>query len=634
VTAHTWNPHHRLSCSIPTQRIRSDMLSEAMLLHFSAFAIALACFAAPPDGAALYKQRCAMCHDRSAETRAPAPTALRQMSPENIVRSLESGIMKDQGALLSAVEKIGVAEFLTGKIGSTSQQSKTCASNSPFSLTGPQWNGWGTDLSNTRFQPAGLTAAQVPNLKLKWAFAFPGTFVSNGPPIVAGGRVFVPSANRTIYSLDQISGCQYWSFEAEAPVRTAITIAAIQSGKRRHAAFFGDQRGNAYALDASTGELLWKTHIDDQPRARIVGAPVFYDGRLYVPLTDGEEGPQSNPKFECCSGRGALVALDASTGHPIWKTYTISEAAQVTGKNAAGITTWGPSGASIWSAPTIDPERKLIYAGTGDNFSDPATNTSDAVIAFDMNDGKIVWIKQLTEDDVFNLGCNATLKHGCRPDGTTGPDFDIGASPMLVKLANGKRVLLVSQKSGVAHGLDPDREGEILWRAQLGHGSALGGIQWGSATDGKNMYAALSDIGFLFTGTPLKRILDPKAGGGLFALDVATGTKVWEAQPPLCGDRLNCSPAQSAAISAIPGAVFSGSADGHLRDYSTADGKVIWDFDTTSEFSTVNGITAKGGSMDGPGPVIAGNMLLVPSGYPAWGGLPGNILLAFTPDEK
>jgi polyvinyl alcohol dehydrogenase (cytochrome) len=198
-----------------------------------------------------------------------------------------------------------------------------------------------------------------------------------------------------------------------------------------------------------------------------------------------------------------------------------------------------------------------------------------------------------------------------------------------VKLANGKRVLLVSQKSGFAHGLDPDRNGEILWRRQIGKGSALGGIQWGSATDGKNMYAALSDVGFLYLGTPPKRILNPQAGGGLFALDVATGAKVWEAKPPVCGARTNCSPAQSAAISAIPGAVFSGSADGHIRAYAAADGKVIWEFDTTQEFTTVNGIKAKGGSMDGPGPVMSGNMLLVPSGYPAWGGLPGNVLLAF-----
>lgn len=607
-----------------------------MSLRIVFFSLTVGCVAAPPDGATLYKQRCALCHDRSAETRAPAPAALRQMSPENVVKALESGVMKDQGALLTAAERSEVASFLTGKL-ATANQPKIGMCPDPgaaFSMTGAQWNGWGADLENTRFQPKGLTAAQVPNLKLKWTFAFPGTFVSNGPPIVAGGRVFVPSANRTIYSLDAATGCQYWTFEAEAPVRTAITIASIQSARQRHAAFFGDQRGNAYALDASTGELLWKTHVDDQPRSRIVGAPAYYDGRLYVPVTDGEEGPSMSPAYQCCSGRGALVALNASTGKEIWKTFTISEKAHVTGKNPAGTPTWGPSGASIWSAPTIDAEHKLVYAGTGDNFSDPATNMSDAVIAFDMNDGKIVWHKQLTENDVFNMGCIEGLKHGCRPGEPIGPDFDIGASPILVKLANGKRVLLVSQKSGFVHALDPDHKGEILWRAQTGHGTALGGIQWGSTTDGKNMYAALSDIGFLYVGTPPKRILDPKAGGGLFAFDIATGKKVWQAAPPDCGDRPNCSPAQSAAISAIPGAVFSGSADGHMRAYAAADGKVIWDFDTTREYSTVNGVTTKGGSMDGPGPVIAGNMLLVPSGYAAWGGLPGNVLLAFVADEK
>jgi polyvinyl alcohol dehydrogenase (cytochrome) len=595
-----------------------------MTLRFAGFLFASACFGAAPDGAALYKERCAICHDRSAETRAPAPAALRQMPTENIVKALESGLMKDQGAALSAAEKLGVAEFLSGKTGSS--QAKMCTAV-PFTTNGPQWNGWGADLSNTRYQPSGLTAAQVPHLKLKWAFAFPGTFVSNGPPVVVGGRVFVPSANRTVYSLDAATGCQYWSYQAEAPVRTAITI----QGRN---AFFGDQRGNAYALDVTTGEMVWKTHIDDQPRARIVGAPVYFEGRLYVPLTDGEEGPSASPAYECCSGRGGLVALDAATGKPIWKTYTIAEKAQITGKNATGLQTWGPSGASIWSAPTIDAEKKLIYAGTGDNFSDPPTKSSDAVMAFDMNDGHIVWSKQLTEDDVFNMGCLEGLKHGCRPGQAIGPDFDIGASPILVKLSGGKRVLLVSQKSGFVHGLDPDRNGEILWRTQIGHGTALGGIQWGSATDGENMYAALSDIGFLYVGTPPKRMLDPKAGGGLFALDIATGAKVWQAAPPVCGERLNCSPAQSAAISAIPGAVFSGSADGHIRAYAAADGKVIWEFDTTREFTTVNGVTAKGGSMDGPGPVVAGNMLFVPSGYAAWGGLAGNVLLAFAAQEK
>ena len=409
------------------------MLAEAMLLPKFLFFLAFP----PPAGAAVYKQRCALCHDRSAETRAPAPAALRQMASASIVRALESGLMKDQGALLTAEEKSSVAEFLAGKAGAA-VENKLCAA-APFSMNGPQWNGWGADLANSRYQPAGLTAGDVPRLKLKWAFAFPGTFVSNGPPIVAGGRVFVPSANRTIYSLDAATGCQYWTFVAEAPVRTAVTIAGAG---QRNVAFFGDQRGNAYSLDASSGELLWKTHIDDQPRARIVGAPVFYQGRIYVPLTDGEEGLPMSPNYECCSGRGGLVwLLDAATGKLIWKTYTIAEAAHVTGKNPAGAKTWGPSGASIWSAPTIDVEKGLIYAGTGDNFTDPATKTSDAaVIAFDMKDGRIVWGETTHGRRRFQHGLPR------RVDGMdvdlarrSGPDFDIGASPNLVKLGSGKR---------------------------------------------------------------------------------------------------------------------------------------------------------------------------------------------------
>jgi polyvinyl alcohol dehydrogenase (cytochrome) len=603
----------------------------------SAIFLSTLALAADPDGSALYRLHCAMCHESSGETRAPAPTAMKQMSPENIVKALESGLMKEQGATLTATERRTVAEFLTGKMIGTSQTATTgmCADpKAAFTPGGVAWNGWSADLANTRFQKTGLSADQVLRLKLKWAFGFPGTFVANGQPTVTGGRILVPSANRKIYSLDAKTGCQYWSFEAAAPVRTAIVVAAINEEKAngektRHMAFFGDQRGNAYAVDTSNGELLWRTHVEDHPRAKIVGALSYYDARVYVPITDGEEGPAMDPKYECCSGRGGLVALDARTGKQIWKTYTIAETPKIVGKTSAGANIWGPSGASIWSAPTIDEEKKVVYAGTGDNFSGEATKTSDAVIAFDMETGKILWVKQLTELDVFNMACVGPNKASCPEN--AGPDVDIGSSPILVKAANGKRVLLVGQKSGVLHGLDPDKKGEILWQVRIGKGSALGGIQWGSATDGKNVYAALSDIAFLQEGfgPGQKRIVNPKAGGGLFALDVLTGAKVWAAPPPDCGDRPNCSPAQSAAVTVIPGVVFSGSVDGHLRGYATRDGRVIWDFDTAHDFPTVNGVTAKGGSMDGPGPVVGGGMLYVCSGYGAWGGLQGNVLLAF-----
>jgi len=594
------------------------------------------------DGAAIYRGHCAACHDNSAVTRAPSPETLRALSVESALRSLESGTMKQQGSSLSDLERRAVAEFLTGKkIGQEAAPSTVgmCADRKDlFSLSGAAWNGWGADLSNSRFQPpsqAGLTPSQVPRLRLKWAFAFPGTFVAYGQPSVVGGRVFVPSANRTVYALNAQTGCIYWSFVSDAPSRTAITIAALPGTKDRYAAFFGDQRANAYGLDAATGQLLWKVQVDSHPRAKIVGGLAYFDGRIFVPVTAGEEAPAMDSHYECCSARGAIVALDARTGSQIWKTYTISEEPRAMGKNAAGAQMWGPSGASIWSAPTIDIETNLIYAGTGDNFSPPATDTSDAVIAFHTETGQVAWVKQLTRADVFNMACEAGPSKASCPE-NAGPDFDLGCSPILLKLTNGKRALLVGQKSGMIHALDPDHNGEVLWQFRAGHGGALGGIQWGSASDGQKIYVAISDIGFRrkeFT-TGQKLLLDPTAGGGLLALDVATGEQVWAAPPPSCADRPNCSPAQSAAVSAIAGVVFSGSVDGHLRAYSAIDGTVIWDIDTAQEYRTVNGLTARGGSMDGPGPVIVNGMLYVNSGYGGWGGLPGNVLLAFSVDGE
>ena len=587
----------------------------------ASFLLAGGAYAADP--AALYKQNCSTCHDASAATRAPAPSALKLMASANILRAMETGVMKSQAARLTADEKRALATYLGAPAGAV-PKSNVCPAG-PFTPSAPAWTGWGSDLANTRFQPeaaAGLTATDVPRLRLKWAFAFPATFAANAQPVVTGGRVFVAGANRQVYSLDAKSGCQHWSFEPDAPVRTAIVIA----GKL---AFFGDQRANAYAVDAATGALVWKVHVDAHPRSKIVGAPAYFDGRLFVPVTAGEEGPAMSPTYECCTGRGSLVALDAASGKQLWKTYTIDAEPRQTGKNKSGTPTWGPSGASIWSAPTIDAERRIIYVGTGDNFSDPATNTSDAVLALSPDTGKILWTRQLTAGDAYNMACSMPNGVGC-PE-SKGPDFDIGASPILVKLANGRRVLLISQKSGVAHGLDAET-GAVLWEQRVGKGGALGGIQWGSASDGKYMFAAVSDIGFMNSNVMTGLTADPKAGGGLFALDAATGRRVWSAAPPDCGTRTKCSPAQSAAVSAIPGVVFSGAVDGHLRAYDTAFGNVMWDFDTGRDWPTVNNVPAKGGAMDGPGPAIAGGMLFVCSGYGAWGGAPGNVLLAFSPE--
>ena len=580
-------------------------------------------FAAPPDGADLYAKNCAICHETL--TVIQNHLALKSMTPEYIVRVLSNGAMRTQAARLSKEERGAIAEYLTGKSlpPPVDPSVGRCPGPPPKSFSGPQWNGWGVDAENSRFQPAdaaGLTAQQVPQLKLKWAFGFPGDFSAFAQPTIAGGRVFVGSPGGVVYSLDAATGCTYWRFEAASGVRNAV---AIGPG---NIAYFGDLHAAVYALDAATGSLLWKTSVEEHPAARVSGTPKLYEGRLYVPVASREEWLSADSRYECCKFRGSVVALDAKTGKQIWKTYTIAEPAKPQGKGKTGTQLWGPSGVGVWSSPTIDAKNKLLYVGTGDGYSDPPTPYSDSILALDLSTGKIVWAKQLTQGDVFNGNCIQAKQGTCPPD--VGPDADFGSSPILRTLPSGRRVLIAGQKSGVVHALDPDKKGEILWQTRVGKGGMLGGIQWGPAADKDTAYVALSDIGLI--PAPEGVIPDPKAGGGIFAIQLATGEKLWSALPPEEGCKTpRCSPAQSAAVTAIPGVVFSGSVDGHLRGYSTKDGKIVWDFDTVRDYETVNHVPAKGGSLDGPGPAIAGGILVVNSGYAYFNGLPGNVLLAF-----
>ena len=318
-------------------------------------------------------------------------------------------------------------------------------------------------------------------------------------------------------------------------------------------------------------------------------------------------------------------------GGIVWKSFLVDQPKR-TGKTANGTATFGPSGAGVWSSPTIDEKRGLLYITTGDNYSHPSTATSDAVMALDIKTGKIVWSQQTTPRDVYNSSCGS--KGANCPD-DAGPDFDFGSSAVLVQDASGKDILLAGQKSGVVYALDPANKGAMLWQARAGKGGVNGGVQWGMASDGRNIYASVSDVvrppGLMAAPGPVGNAqLDPQLGGGLTAFNLSDGNKVWFAPSTPCAPpRAGCSPAQPGAVSAIPGAVFSGSMDGHLRAYSTADGKLLWDFNTEKPYTTINGATAKGGSLDGDGAVIAGGMVFVNSGYPRFGGEPGNVLLAF-----
>lgn len=615
----------------------TTLMKDAIRCVASVLLLALSANGNAQTPAELYDANCAACHN-GGMNRAPTRDVIGMMLPEQLLYAMESGAMISMAVTLSTEQRRDLAEYLTGKpfdeaLSLTPPQQAMCAQDrGDFEIDGPRWVGWGgASTGNTRMQTAdaaGLTAANVPKLELKWAFGLPGHIQAYGNPAVAGGRVFFGSQGGTLYSVDAETGCVHWYFEAGASVRTGITIAEVEiDGVERNVAYFGDFGARANALDAGTGEVLWRTRVDDFPAARVTGTPVLYDGRLYVPVASGEEGAGADPEYECCRFRGSLVALDASTGDIVWKTYTIGQP-RPTKKNAIGVQLWGPSGAPIWSSPAIDPVLNRVYVTTGNNYTDPTTQMSNAFIAMDRDSGKILWSSQMTPNDAYVAACRMTDKTNC-PD-ADGPDVDFGASPILVDLGRGRRVLVAGQKSGVVHALDPDADGEILWQVRIGRGGSLGGIQWGSAADDRNVYVALSDVERIPVEHAWATEANPDVGGGLFALGLADGEQIWYAPPGECSERPRCSPAQSAAVTAIPGVVFSGSVDGHLRAYSMDDGRVVWDYDTVRDYETVNGVPASGGSLDGPGPVVAGGMLFVNSGYPTGGGMPGNVLLAFS----
>jgi len=611
---------------------KSSFVGVVLLLALGNFAQRAAGQAAP-DGAVLFKHHCAMCHNDAASgpNRAPSPAVLAGKTQEEILRALESGAMVIYGNQLSEAERKAIAAYLSSNPGNSGAlaTANRCASVQPLAADAlsarENWNGWGVDALNSRYQKnTSIGPENISKLKLKWAFGVPDASTAYGQPTIVGGRLFIGSGDGKIYALDAKSGCTIWVYQAETTVRTAIVVGpAASAGK--FLAYFADGEANLYAVDADAGTLVWKTKVDSHPTARITGAPTLYQGSLYVGTAGNEELTGGDPNYPCCTFRGSVNAIDALTGKPIWKGYTIAEEPHAT-KPGESHAKFAPAGGAVWNAPTIDAKLARIYVGTGDAYVDPAPDSTDAIIAFDLATGRRLWVQQKTPNDVFNFGCIQPGHINCPPQ--WGPDIDFGSSPILQDLGHGHRVLLAGQKSGVMYGLDPDDGGKELWQVRVGHGSGLGGIEWGSATDRKNVYAANSDISTL---TPLAPGEKAPPAGGLAAIDIRTGKLLWKVMPPkpACEGKAGCSAGQLAAVTAVPGVVFSASMDGHLRAYSSKDGKVIWDFDTTPDFKTVNGVAAHGGSISGTGPVVAGNMVFVASGFDITAGMPGNLILAF-----
>ena len=579
-------------------------------------------------GFVLFQQRCIGCHGNPAYERAPTPTALRSMPPERIYDALTTGIMKSVGDTLTDTNRRLVSEAIAGRFLGSSQSGDAasmpnrCAQNPPLRLQGPAWNGWGNGLTNDRFQSAtaaGLTAATVPNLRLKWAFGYPGGTSTYGQPSIVGGRVFVGTDTGYVYSLDAQSGCVYWSFRSHAGVRNAMTVGPIRAhGHARYAVYFGDVKANAYAIDAQTGKQIWTTHVDDNFTTRVTAAPALYEGRLYVPISSWEEISAHTLDYGCCTSVGSVNALDANSGKLIWKTYSIPERPKPTHKNAIGVQQWAPAGGSVWNTPTIDPKRRAVYVGTGDATTYPAAGTTDSILALDMDTGAVLWSHQVHHNDSFLVGCAGDgLTENCPH--VQGPDWDIPMSPMLKALPNGTRLLIFGTKPGDILALNPDRQGEALWRVDVLGDSIAGdgpvprsrsnrGPLWGGALDDQHAYFGLN-------------------AGGIAALRISDGHREWYTP-------LNSTAASrvthAAAATVIPGVLFVGGSDGKLWAISSIDGHPLWSVDTAREFDTVNKVSARGGSFSAPGPIVADGMLLVGSGYGVVAETPGNVLLAFS----
>ena len=576
------------------------------------------------SGLATFQTRCSVCHNNPVPG-APAASAIREMTPERIYDSLATGSMQKYVEGLSDFQKRRVAEFMSGrpvgsaKVGDAKNMPNQCRNNAalPNPANGAAWNGWGVDIANTRFQQAqaaGLTAAQVPRLKLKWAFGYPAGESANGQPTVAGGRVFAGGDNGFVYSLDAATGCVYWSFENGSIVRNALTIGPITGqGSARYAAYFGDGHANVFALDAQNGRLLWKTKVDPHFVARITAGVKLYNGKLFVPVSSSEEFSSGHRDYPCCTSRGSVVALDANTGKQIWKTWVVPDEPKPYKTQSNGVILYRPAGGAVWNSPTIDPVRNAVYFGTGDATTAPSPRTTDGVMAVNINTGELLWSYQAHENDVFMGGCTLPTRGDACPS-PNGPDLDIGNSPILKTLPNGKRVLITGTKTGEVFGLDPDNNGALVFRVSATGAPATGArgagsIVWGGAVDDRHVYYGVSGI-------------------GLTALRPASGERVWVFTPPApAGGRGGL---LGAAPTAIPGVVFEGASNGMLYAVAAADGKQLWEFNTAQEFETVNKVPAHGGAITSTGAVIAGGMVFVGSGYAISNGASGgNVLLAF-----
>jgi polyvinyl alcohol dehydrogenase (cytochrome) len=581
-------------------------------------------------GAEVYQTNCAACHN-GALAEAPKLASLKLLSREAIITTMRKGVMRNQASTLSPEQHEQLAAFISAGneedtfnaviAGKCDEDSANATADATFII-----GNWGMGLQNKRYYDSDdlqITAENASQLKLGWAFAFPNATRARVQPTIVGNTLYTGSQHGTIYALDRKTGCIRWMFQADAEIRSALVVGTDENGAASRL-YFSDFAASVYALDLKTKKLLWKQKVDDHPVATITGSLNVFEDRLYVPVSSMEIISAFDENYECCNFRGSMVALNADTGQQVWKTYTIAEEAKPTGKTRVGVTRYGPSGAPIWTTPTIDTKRRVLYAGTGENYSRPVSKTSDAIMAFSLDDGKILWTQQMYADDAWNGAC-VYPPYGPNCPEYHGPDADFGA-PVILITAGEKDILIAGQKSGEVYALDPDNKGEIIWEELVGRGAIMGGVHWGMASDGETLYVPINDQ----NDYPLHK--DKPIQPGVHALNITDGKRIWSTiEENRCEEESEwqCGPGISAAITATPEVVFAGALDGMLKAYSTETGEELWAYDTDRDYDAVNGAKAFGGTIDSDGPVVVGNQMFITSGYAKFGEQPGNVLLAF-----
>jgi len=498
-------------------------------------------------------------------------------------------------------------------------------------LSAPVINsGLGYDRENTRHAESILDSGNVGDLAVNFSYASESVNEMRGAATVTAQVIFF-AAGETLTAINRNSGCHYWSY------RTAIKGGVFRSASvllhhlnQSHALIYvGDYFGNVHALDARDGSLRWLEFAgSDTAHHFITGGMQAHEQRLFVPVSSKEVVTGAFSLDGCCISHGILSALNASTGQSNWAYHTTEEATEIIQPNER----LGPNGAPIWSTPTLDIARNSVYVGTGQNYTEPTTGTSDAIISLGLETGSVNWVFQATEGDAWNYACEFNRPLRC-PD-PEGHDFDFGAAPVL---ADGGSALIAADKGGMVYALDPD-DGSLIWSRRLSVGSKLGGIHWGLALDDRRIYAAATDFEIDPASGNLQD-LKPGANPGIYALDLATGELAWEIHPQRPYEGLETPLLFSAALSVTNDLLFAGSLVGTVHAYSTEDGSELWSFDASQDLDDINQIPGNGGTIDGAGFVIAGDGLIINSGYTAlFGGLgryqagTGNTLLVLRLD--